>query len=126
MQISNIPVQQTANIPQIPIVDGVQAVNTNVYGGKKADTNDSANSDKNGSGHRSAKRVEEQVDKWNQGAEQNQRSLRYAILEKPRTVILQIVDNSSGKVLDEIPSEKMVKLVAAMEKASSKILDQTV
>lgn len=126
MQIDSIRPQQVSDVPPLPVVNGTPAVNTNVYGQKKSNTDNTDTGSKNGAGHRAAKQAEEQIDHLNRSARQNQRSVQYTILEQPHTVILQIVDIDTGKVLDEIPSEKMVKLVDAMQKAVSGSLDKKI
>lgn len=126
MQIDSIRPPHVADVPQMPVVSGTPAVNTDVYGQKKSDTNDNGTEGQNNAGQRAAKRVAEQLDQLNRSAKQNQRHIQYTILEQPHTVILQIVDTEDGKVLDEIPSEKMVQLVDAMQKAVSGQLDQKI
>lgn len=126
MQIDNLRPQHIPDVPQTPVVAGTPAVNTDVYGQKKSDTDNNGAEGQNNAGQRAAKRIEEQLDHLNRSAKQNQRHIQYTVLEKPHTVILQIVDTDSGKVLDEIPSEKMVQLVDAMQQAFSGRLDQKV
>ena len=126
MQVENIRPQQVPDVPVQQVAAGVQAVNTDVYGQKKSNTDDAGTDSKNQAGHRAAKQVQDQVDALNRAAEKAQRGIRYTILDQPRTVMLQIVDSESGEVLDEIPSEKMVKLVDAMQKSMNRSLDQTV
>ncbi|MFT8887949.1 MAG: flagellar protein FlaG [Ethanoligenens sp.] len=126
MQIDNIHSLQVTDVPQPPIVAGTPAVNTEIYGQKKSNTDDNGTEGQNNAGRRATKRVEEQLDQLNRAAQQNQRHIQYTILEQPHTVILQIVDTETGKVLDEIPSEKMVKLVDAMQTAAGGRLDRKI
>ncbi|ADU28035.1 flagellar protein FlaG [Ethanoligenens harbinense] len=126
MQIDNIRPPQVPEVPQQPVVSGVPAVNTDVYGQKKSNTDGNGAGSHNNAGRRASKRIEEQLDQLNRSAQQNQRHIQYAILEQPRAVILQIVDSDTGKVLDEIPSEKMIRLVDEMQKAVSGRLDQKI
>ncbi|MFT9055146.1 MAG: flagellar protein FlaG [Ethanoligenens sp.] len=126
MQIDNIHSLQVTDVPQPPVVAGTPAVNTEIYGQKKSNTDDNGTEGQNNAGRRATKRVEEQLDHLNRAAQQNQRHIQYTILEQPHTVILQIVDTETGKVLDEIPSEKMVKLVDAMQTAAGGRLDRKI
>lgn len=126
MQIDNIHSLQVTDVPQPPVVAGTPAVNTEIYGQKKSNTDDNGTEGQNNAGRRATKRVEEQLDQLNRAAQQNQRHIQYTILEQPHTVILQIVDTETGKVLDEIPSEKMVKLVDAMQTAAGGRLDRKI
>lgn len=126
MQIDMIRPQHVPDVPQTPMVDGTPTVNIDVYGQEKSDTDNNGTEGQNNAGQRETKRIEQQLDQLNRSAKQNQRHIQYTILEKPHTVILQIVDTDSGKVLDEIPSEKMVQLVDAIQQTLSGRLDQKV
>lgn len=126
MQIDSIRPPHVPEAPQQPVVSEIPAVNTDVYGQKKSNTDGNGADSQNNAGQRAAKRVQEQLDQLNRSARQNQRHIQYAILEQPHAVILQIVDSDSGKVLDEIPSEKMIRLVDEMQKAVSGRLDQKI
>lgn len=126
MQVENIRPQQVPDVPVQPIAAGVQAVNTNVYGQKKSNTEDAGPDSKNKAGQRAAKQVEEQLDALNRSVQQNRRGIRYTILDEPRAVVLQIVDSDTGEVLDEIPPEKMIKLMDALLKKVNHQLDQKI
>lgn len=126
MQIDIIHPPHVPDVPQTPMVAGTPTVNTDVYGQEKSDTDNNGTEGQNNAGQRETKRIQQQLDQLNHSAKQNQRHIQYTILEKPHTVILQIVDTDSGKVLDEIPSEKMVQLVDAIQQTLSGRLDQKV
>lgn len=126
MQIENIRPQQIPEVAQPPIVAGTPSINTEVYSQKQSDTNGNGTGGQNQAGDRAVKRVTEQLEQLNRAAQQNQRHIQYTIINNPRTVILQIVDTDTGKVLDEIPSEKMVKLVYAMQQDINGRLDQKI
>lgn len=126
MQVENIRPQQVPDVPVQPVAAGVQAVNTNVYGQKKSNTEDAGPDSKNKAGQRAAKQVEEQLDALNRSVQQNRRGIRYTILDEPRAVVLQIVDSDTGEVLDEIPPEKMIKLMDALLKKVNHQLDQKI
>lgn len=126
MQVENIRPQQVPDVPVQPVAAGIPAVNTNVYGQKKSNTEDAGPDSKNKAGHRAAKQVEEQLDALNRSVQQNRRGIRYTILDEPRAVVLQIVDSDTGEVLDEIPPEKMIKLMDALLKTVNHQLDQKI
>lgn len=66
------------------------------------------------------------VDKLNQAAELFNRHLRFKLHEDTNRTIVQVVENGSDKVLSEFPPEKVLDMVANLEKAVGLVIDKYV
>lgn len=52
--------------------------------------------------------------------------LQFRIHEETRRVMVQIIDTCSGEVLEEIPPEKLLDLVAAIQELAGLLVDKKV
>ncbi len=66
------------------------------------------------------------VDKLNQTAELFNRHLKFKIHEGTKRTVVQIIDNESDKVIQEFPLEKVLDMLANLEKTVGMLIDRLV
>jgi len=66
------------------------------------------------------------VDKLNQATGLLNRHLKFRMHKETKTTIVQVIDSESDQVLREFPPEKMLDMLANLEKAVGIIIDKYV
>lgn len=72
----------------------------------------------------SAKELKSAVDIANKVLFKNNTHLQFKIHDKTKTVMVKIVDDNTGEVVKEIPSEKLVDMVAKMCEVAGILIDE--
>lgn len=68
--------------------------------------------------------IQESVENMNKELKQMQTNLRFSIHQKTNQIMVKIVDTNTKQVIKEIPSEKILDMVAAMMEKAGLILDK--
>lgn len=63
----------------------------------------------------SEKALQEAIDKVNKVMVGSQRELKYSVHEKTKEIIVKVINTDTGDVVREIPSEKILNLVARLQ-----------
>jgi len=72
------------------------------------------------------KKLEQAVEKLNKMADLFDFKLKFRVHKETQRVITKIIEPDSGKVLKEIPSEKILDMIAKMEEMAGLIIDEYV
>lgn len=72
----------------------------------------------------SSARVEESVEHLNRELKSMETNLRFSIHKKTKQIMVKIVDTNTSEVIREIPSEKILDMVAAMMERAGLFLDK--
>lgn len=74
----------------------------------------------------SREEIDEKVDKLNSTMELFNRKFHFKVHEKTNRVIVQVLNSETGEIISEIPPEKVLDMMAGMEKAIGLIVDAKV
>lgn len=69
-------------------------------------------------------RVEESVENINRELKSLETNLRFSIHKQTKQIMVKIVDTQTNEVIKEIPSEKILDMVAAMMERAGLIMDK--
>lgn len=68
--------------------------------------------------------VEETVDEINTRLVKNDKHLEYSFHDKTNTLVVKIIDTSSGEIVKEIPSTKLLEMAASVWEQFGLIIDE--
>ncbi|MCT4619780.1 MAG: flagellar protein FlaG [Marinisporobacter sp.] len=66
----------------------------------------------------------EAIEKSNKDFKMDNKSLQFSIHEKTKQIMVKVIDNDTEEVVREIPSEKILDMVAAMMERTGLFLDK--
>lgn len=66
----------------------------------------------------------EAIEKSNKGFKMDNTSLKFSVHEKTKEIMVKVVDDNTKEVIREIPSEKILDMVAAMIERTGVFLDK--
>ncbi|MDO4720806.1 MAG: flagellar protein FlaG [Peptostreptococcaceae bacterium] len=69
-------------------------------------------------------RVEESVEHLNRELKSMETNLRFSIHKKTKQIMVKIIDTNTDEVIREIPSEKVLDMVAAMMERAGLFMDK--
>lgn len=69
-------------------------------------------------------RVEESVEHLNRELKSMETNLRFSIHKKTKQIMVKIIDTNTNEVVREIPSEKVLDMVAAMMERAGLFMDK--
>lgn len=70
------------------------------------------------------KAVSEAVDKMNKALEGSDRRFEYSVHEKTNEIMIKVIDETTGKVIREIPPKKILDMVANMMEMAGLLVDE--
>ncbi|WP_242967897.1 flagellar protein FlaG [Tepidibacter mesophilus] len=70
------------------------------------------------------KKLIEAVEKANEGLERTNNHLKFSIHEKTKEIVVKIIDDETKEVIKEIPSEKILDMIADMCERAGIFLDK--
>jgi flagellar protein FlaG len=68
--------------------------------------------------------VSEAVDKMNKALEGSNRRFEYSVHEKTHGIMIKVIDETTGKVIREIPPKKILDMVANMMEMAGLLVDE--
>lgn len=68
--------------------------------------------------------LEKALDKFSKTAEVFNRHFQFEVHEKTKRIMVKVIDNDTGKVVSEIPSKKILDIVANMQEMVGMLVDQ--
>lgn len=72
------------------------------------------------------KKFKDEVDKLNEKMQRSGRKLQFKIHKNPNQIIAQLVDSTTGEIVDEIPSEKILDMISSLGKTNGQNIDKKV
>lgn len=72
----------------------------------------------------SEKQVQDAVDSTNKELTKLETNLRFSVHKKTRQIVVKIIDTNTQEVIKEVPSEKILDMVASMMERAGLILDR--
>ena len=72
----------------------------------------------------SERQIQEAVDSTNKELTKLETNLRFSIHKKTRQIVVKIIDTNTQEIIKEVPSEKILDMVASMMERAGLILDR--
>lgn len=72
----------------------------------------------------SERQIQDAVDSTNKELTKLETNLRFSVHKKTRQIVVKIIDTNTQEVIKEVPSEKILDMVASMMERAGLILDR--